>query len=67
MTQLALCQLESAEDFPYQHTAHAGSSAGSKWHKLQHASVVKLVDTRDLGSRVEKRVGSNPTRRTIYR
>ena len=30
----------------------------------RHAGMVKLADTRDLGSRAVRRVGSSPTTRT---
>ena len=34
------------------------------WHRLIYAGVVELVDSKDLGSFVERRAGSSPAART---
>ena len=44
-------------------SALGGGSPNDIW-KMEYAGMVELVDSEDLGSSAERRVGSSPTTRT---
>lgn len=50
----------------YEHLAHNREVDRFESDRGHHADVVKSVDTPDLGSGAERRVGSSPTIRTNF-